>query len=409
MSAHSRPTSGTAEAWTCGHSRRDLVLGLGKIPAFSRGVFEPGEAILCDVSDHCRSASRKAVDSLRALAGFCPALVFAIRVNSLLKAAGAASAERRRIAEAALVHATYRRAARAVLRETRPECLVLGNGNRPFEFALFAEARRRGFATVLLPYAEINPKPERFFSLCRGAFDLALPFSDHSAAEICKLRENAAIAVVGFPRGSVRSEGEGISSKPEGKALTVLYISGNNFEQEVSAILRDALADSKVRCLRVRLHPRNSEAEMRELFSWVAPDQISYPLKTPLADDIGSADVAITVRSTVALDAIVAGVPVIWLSPKEHLAEIEGHPIRKQRLALVEASKPDELRAIVETLGDEKERKRIADEQLRRLKAAGYTQRYFEAVKVALRRLVDELRAGKHPRTAAVAAAATKP
>ena len=61
------------------------------------------------------------------------------------------------------------------------------------------------------------------------------------------------------------------------------------------------------------------------------------------------------------------------------------------------------------TLGDEKERKRIADEQLRRLKAAGYTQRYFEAVKVALRRLVDELRAGKHPRTAAVAAAATKP
>ena len=125
--------------------------------------FEPGEAILCDVSDHCRSASRKAVDSLRALAGFCPALVFAIRVNSLLKAAGAASAERRRIAEAALVHATYRRAARAVLRETRPECLVLGNGNRPFEFALFAEARRRGFATVLLPLCRDQPEARALF------------------------------------------------------------------------------------------------------------------------------------------------------------------------------------------------------------------------------------------------------
>ncbi len=367
--------------------------------------FEPGEAILCDVSDHSRSASRKVLDSLRALAGLCPALIFAIRVNSLLKAAGTGSAERRLIAEAGLVHATYRRAACAVLSETKPECLVLGNGNRPFEFALFAEARRMGFATVLLPYAEINPKPARFFSLCRGAFDLALPFSDHSAAEICKLREEAAIAVVGFPRASVRSE---VRSKPDGKAFTALYISGNNFEQEASAILRDAFADSKRRCLRVRLHPRNSEAEMRGLFSWISPDQISYPLKTPLADDIGSADVAIMVRSTVALDAMFAGVPVIWLSPKEHLPEIEGHPIRKQGLALLEASKPDQLRAIVENLGDAKERKRIADEQLRRLKAAGYTQGYFEAVKSALRRLVDELRSGKHPKTAAVAAAVTK-
>ena len=125
-----------------------------------------------------------------------------MRVNQALKRTGASPLERRRIAEAALTHAVYRHVARAILKRAKPECVVIANGNRPFEFALFAEAKARGLPTVLLPFAELNPKPARFLSLCRGGFDLALPFSEHSAGELRKLRKDAAIEVVGFPSGA---------------------------------------------------------------------------------------------------------------------------------------------------------------------------------------------------------------
>ena len=166
--------------------------------------FETGEAVLCDVSSTAsRSLSRRIVDSLGLLAAAGPALIFALRVNAALRSARIGPVERRRIAEAAFIHAAHRRGARHILQGVRPECLVIANGNRPSEFSLFVEAKARGIATVLLPFAEINLKPARFLSLCRGAFDLVLPFSEHSAAAIRNLRQGVAIEVVGFPGGSV--------------------------------------------------------------------------------------------------------------------------------------------------------------------------------------------------------------
>jgi hypothetical protein len=367
--------------------------------------FEPGEAVLCDVSATApRSLSRRIVDSLGLLAAAGPALIFALRVNAALRRARIGPVERRRIAEAAFIHAAHRRGARAILQSVRPECLVIANGNRAFELSLFAEAKARGIATVLLPFAEINPKPARFLSLCRGAFDLVLPFSEHSAAEIRKLRQGVAVEVVGFPVGSFAIDMDETSEPGRMGGFKVLYICGNNFEDEASVFLRTAFADIRDVKLRVRLHPRNTEAEIRALFSWVAQDRFSNPLKTPLAEDIGSADAAIMVRSTVALDAMFAGVPMIWLSPSKHRAELESHPVRKQELALLDAATPEELRGILQKLAhDEGERQRVRDEQWARLRAAGYNQDYFDTVRTALRRLLGRIVGIRQPEGAAAA------
>jgi hypothetical protein len=152
-------------------------------------------------------------------------------------------------------------------------------------------------------------------------------------------------------------------------------------------MLRTAFACATDFELRVRLHPRNKRAEIRKLFNWVAQEQFSDPLTTPLAEDIGGADAAIMVRSTVALDAMFAGVPVIWLSPSKHRAELESHPMRKQKLALLNAATAEELRAILQKLAeDEGERPRVREEQWAGLRAAGYNQDYFVAVRAALLR-----------------------
>ena len=321
--------------------------------------------------------------------------MFALRVNRALRSARIGPVERRRIAEAAFIHAAHRRCARVIFESVRPACLVIANGNRPFEFSLFAEAKARGVATVLLPFAEINPKPARFLSLCRGAFDLVLPFSEHSAAEIRKLRQDVAIEVVGFPGGSAEIEMDETRDRGRMDSFEVLYICGNNFEDEASAILRTAFACATDFELRVRLHPRNNRAEIRKLFNWVAQEQFSDPLTTPLAEDIGGADAAIMVRSTVALDAMSAGVPVIWLSPSKHRAELESHPMRKQKLALLNAATAEELRAILQKLAeDEGERPRVREEQWAGLRAAGYNQDYFVAVRAALLRLLGRIDGG---------------
>jgi hypothetical protein len=129
---------------------------------------------------------------------------------------------------------------------------------------------------------------------------------------------------------------------------------------------------------------------MRKLFSFVPDELISDPARTSLAEDVASADIAIMVRSTVALDAMFAGKPLIWLSPPQHRAEYEEHPIRRQKLALFDAATAEELREIMQKLvADEKERQRVAEEQWSRLRAAGYRPGYDEAVRSALRRLVD--------------------
>jgi hypothetical protein len=352
-------------------------------------TFDPAEAVFCDASD---ASSRRAsfADRLSALMAIPAASIFTLRVSLALARAGAGAVERRRIAEAAFTHAVFRRGSRAILREVKPECVVIANGNRPFEFALFAEAKARRIATVLLPFAELNPKPARFLSLCRGGFDLALPFSDHSAGEIRKLRKDAAVEVVGFPGGLLaRDQGE-TPERPAGGARDVLYVCGNNFEQEAAALLRAAFADAPELRLRVRLHPRNDREEMRKLFGFVADELISDPARTSLAEDIASADITIMVRSTVALEAMFAGKPLIWLSPAEHRAEFADHPLRRQKLALFDAATAEELREIVQKLMvDEEERRRVAEEQWSRLRAAGYRPGYYEAVKQALRSLVD--------------------
>jgi hypothetical protein len=370
-----------------------------------REVFDPAEAVLCDVSDGAPgSALHRVLTRLGTLAALPSASIFAMRVNRALKRTGASPAERHRIAEAALTHAVYRRVARAILKQAKPECVVIANGNRPFEFALFAEAKARGLPTVLLPFAELNPKPARFLSLCRGGFDLALPFSEHSAEELRKLRKDAAIEVVGFPGGGAKADHEDAPERGERSVGEILYIGGNNFEAEACGMLSEALADAPELKLRVRPHPRNDQAEMRALFDFVAPERISDPDETSLAADLAAADIVVMVRSTVALDAMFAGKPLVWLSPPQHRRAFEDHPIRKQALALYDVSTAAELRTALRKLaGDPEERRHVATEQWSRLSAAGYRQGYYEAVRAALRRLVDW---GPGPKTAARQAAA---
>ena len=160
---------------------------------------KPNEAVLCDATDQSLVQSLGIIDRLRLLQSLPPALIFTARVRSKLTKAGVGLVECNRIALAAFVHRTYRQTARAMLGKVRPKCLVIGNGNRPLELSLWAEARERGITTVLLPYLEISVQGPRFLSLCRGAFDLVLPFSENSAAQLRKLQPDIAAEVVGFP------------------------------------------------------------------------------------------------------------------------------------------------------------------------------------------------------------------
>jgi hypothetical protein len=352
--------------------------------------FDSEKALLCDASDiESRPLSTKLPDILRSLFALKPALTFALRARATLIKAGMASVESNRIAQAALIHATHRSTARAILKKVRPKCLVIGNGNRPFEFSLWAEARAGGVATVLLPFADINLKPARLFSLCRGDFDLVLPFSEYSALQMRKLRPDVSVQVVGFPPSFNTTDTEAVTEK---NGTNVLYISGNNFEEAASGLIREAFEDCEGLRLRVRLHPRNRGSEIRELFGWLDKDHISDPLETSLADDIANSDVVVAVRSTTALDAMIARVPMVWLSPRAHREELERHPIRQQKLALFDATTSIELRTVVQMLvNDEDERRRVVEEQWSRLIAGGYCGNYFNAVRAALSRLAGNV------------------
>ena len=127
--------------------------------------------------------------------------------------------------------------------------------------------------------------------------------------------------------------------RARGTAFEVLYICGNNFEDEASAMLRDGICRAPEFKLRVRLHPRNNRsrnAQAVQLGGAGAVFRSSHRRRLPTT--LAAADAAIMVRSTVALDAMFAGVPVIWLSPSKHRAELESHPMRKQGLALLDAA-----------------------------------------------------------------------
>ena len=195
----------------------------------------------------------------RAIAALGPALTFAMRVRSTLAKPGVVSVERNRAALAAFTHRMYRQTARSILNKVRPKCLVIGNANRPLEFSLWAEAKAKGVVTVLLPYTEITLKPTRFLSLCRGAFDLVLSFSEILAAQMRRLRPNVATVVVGFPVGFGAAEtdgtGEGERARVSTRPLQLLYFAGTNFEAGAAELIREALAGLTDLRLRVRLHP----------------------------------------------------------------------------------------------------------------------------------------------------------
>ena len=153
------------------------------------------------------------------------------------------------------------------------------------------------------------------------------------------------------------------------------------------------LENSNDLLLRVRPHPRkgqNKGSEPSELFGWLDPTCISDPEQVGLATDIALSDVVITIRSTAAIEAMIAGVPLVWLSPLGYREELERAPLRMQGLGLLEVTSAAELRIIIDKLlSDESERKRVVEEQWSRLRAAGYDRNYFNKVSSALRQLVD--------------------
>jgi hypothetical protein len=279
--------------------------------------------------------------------------------------------------------------ARAILNRVRPRCLVIGNGNRPLEFALWAEAKARGVTTVLLPYSEITLKPTRFLSLCRGEFDLVLPFSESSAAQIRRLKPSVETTVVGFPVSFNATPEAASDAGPR----VALYFAGTNFEEGAAALMREAFRGSSSFHLRVRLHPRSS-AEGRKIFNWLDTKGISDPHEVALAEDIGNSAVVLAVRSTAAIEAMIAGVPCIWLSPASAREELRFSTLRAQNLTPLEASTPEELRAILGRLRDiDGERQRIVEHQWGRLREVGYDRDYFSLVATALRRAVGVVRA----------------
>ena len=360
---------------------------------------DAGEGVLFDASDvTSRTRLAKLVDSVRTLLAFPSALIFTLRVRATLTRVGAGPVECNRIALAGFVHGIHRPAARAILKRVRPKCLVIGNANRPLEFSLWVEARAQGVATVLLPYAEINLKPARFLSLCRGDFDLVLPFSDYSASQMRKLKHTIQVEVVGFPVGFASTDiDESEVDKKGPRRRSVLYIAGNNFETAAAKLIHEAFGDSTDLRLRVRPHPRkrpNKRYEPGEQFGWLDPTCISDPEHVELAEDIALSDVVITIRSTAAIEAMIAGVPLVWLSPLSYREELERAPLRVQGLGSLEVTTSIELHTIVNKLLDDvSERKRVVEEQWSRLRAAGYDRNYFNKVNSALRQLVGRCHA----------------
>ena len=360
-------------------------------------TLEPAERVFYYLGDiPPQPLLSRLVGYVRGVAAFGPALMFAMRVRSTLRKAGAEVVERDRAALAAFTHRMHRQTARSILNRVQPKCLVIGNGNRPLELSLWAEAKARRVATVLLPYTEITLKPTRFLSLCRGDFDLVLPFSESSAVQIRRLKPNVATVVVGFPVGFNARQDIAEDEKKSvagAKRLQALYFAGTNFETGAAGLMREAFHGSSGLRLRVRLHPR-SGAEGREIFDWLEPDDISDPHLVALVDDIKNSGVVLAVRSTAAIEAMIAGVPCIWLSPASAREQLKFSTLRAQNLTPLEASTPGELRAILKRLRDiEGERQRIVNHQWARLRAVGYDRNYFELVASALRQMVGVVRA----------------
>jgi hypothetical protein len=124
-----------------------------------------------------------------------------------------------------------------------------------------------------------------------------------------------------------------------------------------------------------------------ELFAWAHPSQLSEPDRSNLLDDLTSAKLAITVRSTAALNAMVNDLPVIWITPAAFGEFLKNQPLRRQGLAVVEVTTSEQLcEATARLLRDEAEYRRVVDEQRARLRSGGFLNDHLTLTTEALRR-----------------------
>ncbi len=68
-------------------------------------------------------------------------IVFALQARSVLQRSGIDTRYCNLIATEALRHRIFRNIAGALLRRTKPKCIVIANANRPFEFGLWSAER----------------------------------------------------------------------------------------------------------------------------------------------------------------------------------------------------------------------------------------------------------------------------
>lgn len=349
--------------------------------------FDAGKYAFCSTLNVARPAGIS--DRLQMLLALPSAVYFATRVRAKARLLQADDIEIANIIQAAFIHRLYRGLARSILRKCRTKCLVIGNANRPFELALWAEATGSGVKTVLLPYQEMEMHPARMFSLCRGRFSHFLPFSEYSAARIRELNPVAQVEAAGFPPSLNADELSAIAPR-NGKGRRVLYIAGSNdTEKDAADLLRRAFENVGNIDLRVRLHPSGNTKWFRSLFEWLDPAQLSDPSTTSLSEDLLGSDVIVTIGSTVSFDAMTAGIPVVWLTPPSVRLELVHHPIRNQQLALLDASGESDLREIVARLFDDHAYyEMVVEDQWQRIASAGLNKPYFSIVKSAIEELI---------------------
>jgi hypothetical protein len=349
-------------------------------------AFNPGEALLCDMraAEPEGSSARWLLGLIRNVLTLGPGIVFALRARSALQKAGIESTFCNLIAVEALRHRIFRHAAKTILRRTHPSCIVIGNANRPFELALWAAAKASNIATVLIPYQEISLKSGRFLSLCRGAFDLVLTYSDYSAEQIRRLRPQSKVIVAGYPQrlqdSTVERESEPL------RRPTALYLGGTVLEPSAAPIVRKAFEELSSIDLRVRTHPRMTAEIKSKLFDWIPSEQFSDAVDVDLSEDIRKSHAVITVRSTAALHAYSAGVPVVWLTPDAAMPSLRNNSFRRQGLVIAEVSTPLQLRSVLDRLAyDRDEWERLVAEQWTKLRRLGLVGDYFRTVTTAIR------------------------
>jgi hypothetical protein len=359
-------------------------------------AFPPGEASLCEALPQRKDSFRQRLyDRTRLIFGLIPGLFFATRVHHVLSRAEVDEANH--IAGEAFRHAIYCKAARSILNRTRATCLALGKANRPFEQALWAMAKARGISTALIPHHELSlgagEREAHPFSLCRGEFDVAIPFSNFTAARLQQLKPNLRIMVGGFPNALKR---QGVKSalvlQDPSTCRNVLYLTGHglatNEEMELdrTSILRQALANCSDLRLRVRFHPKMEDEKRKKLFGWLRADQISYPEDTTLSTDLLETALVVHSYSTGVVEAMIAGLPAVWLTPRRWRLNLERDPLHKQGLRILDVSEALQLRELVRRLlGNESEWKRVVEAQWSRLRSLGYDRDYYSIVVSVLR------------------------